>query len=88
MSGSETTSPPPGFTEEQQVERILDALGDSVQSLAGFEAATGIRRGRLDGLLKILAVDDAVRRESSGWARTGRPWYGYMHVLLDASCPS
>jgi len=74
-----------GIPEEQQVERILDALGDSVQSLAGFEAATGIRRGRLERLLKILAVDDAVRRESGGWAGTGRPWYGYMHVLFGCS---
>jgi superfamily II DNA helicase RecQ len=64
-----------GIPDEQQVERILDALGDSVQSLAGLEAATGIRRGRLEGLLKILAVDDAVRRESGGWGGTGRPWY-------------
>ncbi|HEY6686261.1 MAG TPA: helicase-related protein, partial [Propionibacteriaceae bacterium] len=30
-----------GIPDEQQVERILDALGDSVQSLAGLEAATG-----------------------------------------------
>jgi ATP-dependent DNA helicase RecQ len=61
--------------DEQQVERILDALGDSAQSLPGLEAATGIRRGRLEALLKILAVDDAVRRESGGWTGTGRPWY-------------
>src|SRR4029453_13511745 len=61
-----------GIPDEQQVERILDALGDSVQSLAGLEAATGIRRGRLEALLKILAVDDAVRRESGGWAGPGR----------------
>src|SRR5215216_2595239 len=52
-----------GIPDEQQVERILDALGDSVQSLAGLEAATGIRRGRLEALLKILAVDGAMRRE-------------------------
>ena len=64
-----------GIPDEQQVERILDALGDSVQSLAGLEAATGIRRGRLEALLKILAVDGAVRRESGGWVGTGRPWY-------------
>jgi ATP-dependent DNA helicase RecQ len=64
-----------GIPDEQQVERILDALGDSAQSLPGLEAATGIRRGRLEGLLKILAVDGAVRRESGGWAGTGRPWY-------------
>jgi len=62
-----------GIPDDQQVERILDALGDSVQSLAGLEAATGIRRGRLEALLKIIAVDDAVRRESGGWAGTGRP---------------
>src|SRR5215216_3002539 len=48
-----------GIPDEQQVERILDALGDSVQSLAGLEAATGMRRGRLERLLKILAVDDS-----------------------------
>src|SRR3954447_24462669 len=64
-----------GIPDEQQVERILDALGNSVQTLAGLEAATGIRRSRLEGLLKILAVDDAVRRESGGWAATGQPWY-------------
>jgi ATP-dependent DNA helicase RecQ len=64
-----------GIPDEQQVERILDALGNSVQTLAGLEAATGIRRSRLEGLLKILAVDDAVRRESGGWAAAGQLWY-------------
>ena len=64
-----------GIPDDQQVEGILGALRDSVQSLPALEAATGIRRARLEGLLKILAVDDAVRRESGGWAATGRPWY-------------
>ncbi|MFL6045464.1 MAG: hypothetical protein ACJ72M_10125 [Propionibacteriaceae bacterium] len=26
-------------------------------------------------MLKVLAVDDAVRREPGGWDATGRPWY-------------
>jgi ATP-dependent DNA helicase RecQ len=64
-----------GIPDEQHVERILDALGNSVQTLPGLEVATGIRRGRLETLLKILAVDDAVRRESGGWAATGQPWH-------------
>jgi ATP-dependent DNA helicase RecQ len=64
-----------GIPDEQQVERILKALDDAVQTLPGLESATGIRRGRLETLLKILAVDDVVSRESGGWAATGRPWY-------------
>jgi ATP-dependent DNA helicase RecQ len=64
-----------GIPDEQQVERILEALGDAVQTLPGLESATGIRRGRLETLLKILAVDDVVSREPGGWAATGRPWY-------------
>jgi len=64
-----------GIPDEQQVEPILEALGDAVQTLPGLESATGIRRGRLETLLKILAVDDVVSRESGGWAATGRPWY-------------
>ena len=64
-----------GIPDEQQVERILEALDDAVQTLPGLESATGIRRGRLETLLKILAVDDVVSRESGGWAATGRPWY-------------
>ncbi len=43
-------------------------------SLVALENATSIRRGRLEGLLKILAVDDAVRRAGSEWEATGRGW--------------
>ena len=47
-----------GIPDEAQVERVLDVLGgDEPQSLVAVEAATGIRRGRLETLLKILAVD-------------------------------
>ncbi len=64
-----------GIPDEAQVERILDALGDEPQSLPAVETATGIRRGRLEGMLKILAIDDAVQRTSGGWVATGNPWY-------------
>jgi len=39
------------------------------------EVATGIRRGRLETVLKILAVDEAVDRRAGGWVATGQPWY-------------
>ncbi len=64
-----------GIPDESQVERILDALGDVPQSVNAVEAATGIRRGRLETMLKILAVDDSVQRVSGGWVATGKPWY-------------
>ncbi|WP_375430153.1 RecQ family ATP-dependent DNA helicase [uncultured Friedmanniella sp.] len=64
-----------GIPDEHQVEQILDALGDAPQSLPALESATGIRRGRLESTLKILAVDDAVKRQSGGWVATGTAWY-------------
>jgi ATP-dependent DNA helicase RecQ len=61
---------------EADVERILDALGtEEPKSLQAVEAATGIRRGRLETVLKILAVDEAVERVFGGWVATGKPWW-------------
>ncbi len=64
-----------GIPDEAEVERVLDALGAAPQSVPALEASTGLRRGRLETMLKILAVDDAVVREQGGWSATGRPWY-------------
>ena len=64
-----------GIPDEAQVERILDVLADEPQSIPAVEAATGIRRGRLETMLKILAVDEAAERRSGGWVATGKPWY-------------
>ena len=69
-----------GIPTEPQVERILDALAPSLTSgepigLAAVEAATGLRRGRLETVLKILAVDGATERRAGGWVATGQPWY-------------
>ncbi|HSL56483.1 MAG TPA: DEAD/DEAH box helicase [Acidimicrobiales bacterium] len=55
---------------------VIDALaaaGGAV-SVARLEAATGIRRGRLEALVKVLAVDGAVERVEGGWRATGAPW--------------
>jgi ATP-dependent DNA helicase RecQ len=43
-------------------------------SLPAIEAETGLRRGRLDALLKTLRVDGAVDRVGPGWVGTGREW--------------
>ncbi|MBL8347826.1 MAG: ATP-dependent DNA helicase RecQ [Rubrivivax sp.] len=63
-----------GVPDPERVGKILGALAKRAQTLVELENATGIRRGRLEGLLKILAVDEAVRREGSDWALTGKPW--------------
>jgi ATP-dependent DNA helicase RecQ len=55
---------------------VLSALAQASQplSLPKIEEATGSRRGRLEALLKILAVDGAVRRVGGGWQATGESW--------------
>jgi len=63
-----------GVPDEQRVGKIIGALSPRPQTLVELENATAIRRGRLEGLLKILAVDEVVKREGSAWALTGTPW--------------
>ena len=63
-----------GVPDEPRVAKILGALTAGRQTLMQLESAAAIRRGRLEGLLKILAVDEVVRREGSAWELTGRPW--------------
>ena len=64
-----------GVPDEQRVGKILDALAQGAQTLVALENSTTLRRGRLEGLLKILAVDEVVKREGSAWALTGTPWH-------------
>jgi ATP-dependent DNA helicase RecQ len=59
---------------KSRVGKILGALAQRPKTLVELENATTIRRGRLEGLLKILAVDEVVQRNGSAWALTGTPW--------------
>src|SRR4029077_20505534 len=62
--------------DPEHVRRVLDVLGDGAEPVPvpALESATGIRRGRLDALLRVVAVDGAVERTSSGWVTTGVPY--------------
>ena len=66
-----------GIPTDELVRTVLGAIedgGGAAQSVPALETATGIRRGRLETLLKILAVDDVVVRDGSGWREGERPW--------------
>ena len=56
-----------GIPVEDRSSRSWTCWPTEPQSLPALENATGIRRGRLETVLKILAVDDAVTRQGSGW---------------------
>ena len=62
--------------DEGQVRRLLDALAaaDSPASVAALEAQTGLRRGRVELMLKQLAVDGVVDRVEGGWEHSGQSW--------------
>ncbi len=56
-------------------DRVLTLLDHSGgQTVAAIETETGLRRGRLEALLKILRVDGSVDREGTAWTATGTPW--------------
>ncbi len=60
-----------------QVERLLAGLAayeGGVATVPGLEAETGLRRGRIEMMLRQLAVDGAVERRETGWAATGQAW--------------
>ena len=59
--------------------RVLDVLADGPVSLPRLESDSGLRRGRLETLLKVLDVEGAVERVDGGWMATGRPWQ-YDHA--------
>ncbi len=63
-----------GVPDEVRVGAILRSIQDVPKSVLVIEGETSIRRGRLEGLLKILAVEGVVAKEGSQWAATGKPW--------------
>lgn len=59
-------------------QQVLDALADSPDpmSVPALESRVDVKRTRLELLLKVLAVDDAVERvDGGGWRLTGKPWH-------------
>ena len=67
------TSSVPTEANARSVLRALDAAPAALTVVA-LEAETGIRRGRLETLLKVLAVDGATDRVDGGWVTTGAEW--------------
>ncbi|TDW76923.1 RecQ family ATP-dependent DNA helicase [Kribbella pratensis] len=62
----------------ENVQRLLRALEgygpDEPATAPALEAETGLRRTRVELMLKQLAVDGAVDRVERGWVRTGADW--------------
>jgi ATP-dependent DNA helicase RecQ len=59
----------------EQVERALAVLSHTEPlGVAAIEAESGVRRGRVELLLKQLAVDGVVERVERGWVATGLAW--------------
>ncbi len=61
---------------QRKADAVLEALAGADRSLsvAALEARVDIRRGPLELLLKVLAVDGAVESVKGGWVSTGAPW--------------
>lgn len=58
------------------IDTVLETLrsaGDPMSVIA-LESATGLRRGRLESLLKVVAVEGAVVRDARGWLATRVPY--------------
>lgn len=63
--------------DPKRMTAVLTALreADGPMSVPGLEAATGQRRGRIELMLKQLAVDGITERGADGWSATGREWH-------------
>ncbi len=61
--------------DREHVARVLDALGRGPVPLLSLESLTGVRRTRLEAVLRLLAAEDVVAKEPDGWVATGRPYH-------------
>ncbi len=61
---------------QQRADRTLAALAEASGplSIAALEARVDLKRGPLELLLKVLAVEGAVDAVPGGWVATGKPW--------------
>src|SRR3954465_2065704 len=64
------------FPDKALVESVLEAIGasDAPVTIPALQAEINLGRTRLEALLKVLDVEGAVRRDGSGWVRTGSSW--------------
>ena len=62
--------------DPDDVAKTLRALRDGSRSVIELDSLTGVRRGRLETLLKILAIDEVVAKDGAKWMATGTP---YVH---------
>ncbi|GAA2170977.1 RecQ family ATP-dependent DNA helicase [Agrococcus versicolor] len=60
--------------DERQMQTLLGELSADPASVVDLEARTGLRRTRVELMLKQLAVDGVVERSADGWASPGTPW--------------
>ena len=61
--------------QPEQVQRVLAVLStEEPAGVAAVEAQSGVRRGRVELMLKQLAVDGVVDRMEGGWLATGKEW--------------
>ena len=60
----------------QRAASVLEALAasDVPLTVPALESRVELRRGALELLLKVLAVDGAVENRAGGWAATGADW--------------
>jgi ATP-dependent DNA helicase RecQ len=58
------------------IDRVLSVLAERGEpmSVPALESVTAVRRGRLESLLKIVAVEGSVERATGGWQSTGVPY--------------
>ncbi len=65
---------------EPDARAVLAALAAEAgpMTVPALAAMTGVRDNRLELLVKVLAVDGAVRRVAAGWEGTGQSW-AYDH---------
>lgn len=61
---------------QAKADAVLTALSGAGKPLSvpALEARVDLKRGPLELLLKVLAVDGAVENVSGGWVTTGQPW--------------
>jgi len=62
--------------DPDHVAATLSALTNGARSVIELDSLTGVRRGRLETLLKILAIDGVVTKDGAKWAATGTQ---YVH---------